>query len=88
MAYGKEFFDTYVERRGTRSIKWDGCNAKFGVDESVEMLPMWIADMDFRAPEEVVRAVTERVEHDFPLCTQQDLQSGRSADRLCGDSQR
>ena len=60
MKYGKEFFDAYIERRGTRSIKWDGCNAKFGVDEHVEMLPMWIADMDFKAPEEVVQAVTER----------------------------
>ena len=47
MKYDKSFFDTYVERRGTRSIKWDGCNEKFGVDPSVEMLPMWIADMDF-----------------------------------------
>ena len=63
MQYGKEFFDAYIERRGSRSIKWDGCNAKFGVDETVEMLPMWIADMDFRAPEEVVRTVVERAEH-------------------------
>jgi cystathionine beta-lyase len=63
MKYDKAFFDTYVERRGTRSIKWDGCNAKFGVDPDVEMLPMWIADMDFKAPEEVVEAVTERAAH-------------------------
>ena len=63
MKYGKEFFDAYIERRGTRSIKWDGCNARFGVDPAVEMLPMWIADMDFRAPEEVVRTVVERAEH-------------------------
>ena len=63
MKYGKEFFDAYVERRNTRSIKWDGCNAKFGVDPAVEMLPMWIADMDFRAPEEVVKTVAERAEH-------------------------
>ena len=63
MKYGKEFFDAYIERRGTRSIKWDGCNAKFGVDPAVEMLPMWIADMDFKAPEEVVRTVVERAEH-------------------------
>ena len=63
MQYGKEFFDAYIERRGTRSIKWDGCNAKFGVDPAVEMLPMWIADMDFKAPEEVVKTVVERAEH-------------------------
>jgi len=61
--YGKEFFDTYLERRGTRSIKWDGCNEKFGVDPDVEMLPMWIADMDFPAPTEVVDAVVERAKH-------------------------
>ena len=53
MKYDKAFFDTYVERRGTRSIKWDGCNAKFGVDPEVEMLPMWIADTDFKAPAEL-----------------------------------
>ena len=63
MKYGKEFFDTYLERRGTRSIKWDGCNEKFGVDPDVEMLPMWIADMDFPAPTEVVDAVVERAKH-------------------------
>lgn len=32
MKYDQAFFDTYIERRGTRNIKWDGCNAKFGVD--------------------------------------------------------
>ena len=63
MKYGKEFFDTYVERRGSRCIKWDGCNAKFGVAPDVEMLPMWIADMDFKVPEEVAEAVIERAKH-------------------------
>ena len=62
MKYGKEFFDQYIERRNTRSVKWDGCNAKFGVDPTVEMLPMWIADMDCRAPDEVVQAVVERAQ--------------------------
>ena len=63
MSYGKEFFDTYVERRGSRCIKWDGCNAKFGVAPDVEMLPMWIADMDFKVPAEVSQAVVERAQH-------------------------
>ena len=63
MKYNKEFFDTYLERRGTRSIKWDGCNEKFGVDPQVEMLPMWIADMDFPALQEIVDAVTERAQY-------------------------
>ena len=59
MKYGNEFFDTYIERRGTRSVKWDGCNARFGVEPDVEMLPMWIADMDFKAPDEVVEAIPD-----------------------------
>ena len=63
MRYGKDFFDTYVERRGSRSIKWDGCNTRFGVDPAMEMLPMWIADMDFPAPAEVVEATVERAKH-------------------------
>ena len=63
MKYDKAFFDTYIERRGTRSIKWDGCNAKFGVDPDVEMLPMWIADTDFPAPTEVVETMVERAKH-------------------------
>lgn len=63
MKYANAFFDAYLERRNTRSIKWDGCNEKFGVDPAVEMLPMWIADMDFPAPTEVVDAVVERAKH-------------------------
>lgn len=62
MSVNKEFFDQYVERRGTRSIKWDGCNAKFGVDPSVEMIPMWIADMDFRCDPRIVEAVTKKAQ--------------------------
>lgn len=73
MKYGKEFFDRYVERRGTRCVKWDDCNAKFGVDPAVEMLPMWIADMDFRSPDEVVEAVTQRAQLGlYPYITQPD----------------
>lgn len=48
-------FDRVVERRGTDSNKWH----KFGPD----VLPLWVADMDFRSPEAVVRALRERVEH-------------------------
>ena len=60
MTYTKEYFDFELDRRNTRSTKWDGCNEKFGVDPSVEMIPMWIADMDFRSPFEVIEAVCQR----------------------------
>lgn len=60
MNYGKEFFDQYVERRNTGCTKWDACNGKFGAPPETELLPMWIADMDFRSPDEVTEAVVER----------------------------
>lgn len=53
-------FDSIVERRGTNSFKWDFCNKIF---KSEELLPMWVADMDFLAPKEVKGAITKRVEH-------------------------
>jgi cystathionine beta-lyase len=52
MAYD---FDAIIERRATESNKWQ----KFPAD----VLPLWVADMDFRSPEPVVRALRERVEH-------------------------
>ena len=48
-------FDRLIDRRGTHSDKWQ----KYGPD----VLPLWIADMDFQSPEPVIRALRERVEH-------------------------
>lgn len=48
-------FDQLIERRGTDSIKWN----LFGPD----VLPMWVADMDFRSPHAVITALQQRVEH-------------------------
>src|SRR5207237_6148761 len=48
-------FDTIVDRRGTDSNKWH----KFGPD----VLPLWVADMDFASPAVVVEALRARVEH-------------------------
>lgn len=48
-------FDLPVERRGTDSAKWH----YFGED----VLPMWVADMDFRSPEPVLQALQERIAH-------------------------
>jgi cysteine-S-conjugate beta-lyase len=48
-------FDDLPDRKSTESIKWHY------FDEDV--LPMWVADMDFVSPEPVVRALRERVEH-------------------------
>lgn len=56
-----ERFDIPVDRRGTGSIKWDRAKGKFSTDR--ELIPLWIADTDFRAPKEAVEAVTARAEH-------------------------
>ena len=50
-------FDTVIERRGTDSIKYDFA-AKRGLPEDV--LPLWVADMDFPSPPEVLDALAEK----------------------------
>lgn len=46
-------FDTPVERHGTGSMKWDKYKDK-------DIIPMWVADMDFRSPPAVIRAIQQR----------------------------
>lgn len=46
-------------RSGTASMKWDGRKPKFGQ----EVLPLWVADMDFPAPPCVSQAIQSRAEH-------------------------
>jgi cystathionine beta-lyase len=53
-------FDQEVARSGTASVKHDGCAAYFGTSD---VLPLWVADMDFAAPEAVTRALSERAAH-------------------------
>lgn len=49
-------FDELTERRGTGSYKWDEAGAD-------DVIPMWVADMDFRTAPSVVEALRRRVEH-------------------------
>jgi cystathionine beta-lyase len=49
-------FDAPVDRRGTASMKWE----KYG---SQDIIPMWVADMDFRSPPAVIRAIENRTAH-------------------------
>jgi len=48
-------FDTPVERRGTWSMRWERYPA--------EVIPLWVADTDFRAPPAVLAAISRRVAH-------------------------
>ena len=54
-------FDEVIERRGTDSVKWDGVKSVWGRDD---LLPMWVADMDFRTPPFVMEALRKRLEHE------------------------
>ena len=49
-------FDTIIPRRGTNSYKWD-------TPEEEGVLPMWVADMDFRTAPAVIEALQRRVAH-------------------------
>lgn len=49
-------FDTPPDRRGTDSIKWQRYEAQ-------DVIPMWVADMDFAAPAPVIEAVQTRLQH-------------------------
>ena len=53
-------FDRITDRHHTNSIKWDFNQRTFGREE---VLPLWVADMDFKAPEEVVEALVKRAQH-------------------------
>lgn len=50
-------FDTEYDRRNTMSYKWDTLPMNFS--GRTDLIPMWVADMDFRCPDEVVEAVTK-----------------------------
>lgn len=49
-----------VERKQTNSLKWDELQNRFGASE---LLPLWVADMDFKIPKSVQKAMAERIEH-------------------------
>lgn len=54
-------FDEIIARRGTSCVKHDMLNEVFGTDD---LLPMWVADMDFKTPDFIVNAVKERCNHE------------------------
>jgi cystathionine beta-lyase len=65
-------FNEEIDRRGTHSVKWEFFVQREGVphleysDRSFRrdrIIPMWVADMDFRCPEAVIEALVERAEH-------------------------
>lgn len=53
-------FDTIHNRKNTRSVKWDMLEPIF---QTTDVLPMWVADMDFKAPQAVNDALIKRAQH-------------------------
>lgn len=58
---GKYDFDEMTIRRGTNCVKWDADSPVGPIDEDV--IPLWVADMDFKAAPEITEALRKRVEH-------------------------
>ena len=57
--YDFTFFDQPINRCGTACEKWDGLMER----EKRELLPMWVADMDFRSADEITEALIRRAQH-------------------------
>lgn len=53
-------FDKIIPRRHTNSLKWDFAEKR---GRKADILPLWVADMDFSAPDEVKAALKAKVEH-------------------------
>lgn len=58
--FDARFFDQLIDRAGTGSVKYDGRLALFG---KPDVIPAWVADMDFAAPPAVTAALIERARH-------------------------
>lgn len=53
-------FDQVIDRRGTSSLKYDFGPERKGRDD---LLPLWVADMDFRLPDEILNEICKRTAH-------------------------
>ena len=69
-------FDEVIDRRGTCCEKVDGMVNVWGKSD---LIPMWVADMDFATPPFILEAIRKRCEHSAALCLQRHL----SAKALC-----
>ncbi|MGN1369423.1 MAG: MalY/PatB family protein [Aristaeellaceae bacterium] len=59
MKFDEEYFDAGLYRVGTRCEKWDEARTEHGED----VLPLWVADMDFPSPPAVQEAILRRAGH-------------------------
>jgi cystathionine beta-lyase len=57
---GKYDFDKVIDRKGTASLKFDFGMQRMG---RTDLLPLWVADMDFKLPDEIISDLRKRVDH-------------------------
>jgi cystathionine beta-lyase len=55
-------FDEIIPRENTDCVKYDVRKAFFGTED---VIPMWVADMDFRTPDFIIKAIRERLNHEI-----------------------
>lgn len=53
-------FDKIIDRRGTGALKTDALLSRYG---NADLIPLWVADMDFLSPPAVTEAIIERAKH-------------------------
>ena len=53
-------FDEIIDRKNTDCVKYERCEELFG---SADVIPLWVADMDFRTPHFILDAIKNRLEH-------------------------
>ncbi len=53
-------FDAVLDRKNTGSMKWDMMEK---LNKPKDVLPLWVADMDFKAPDGVIQVLEERIKH-------------------------
>lgn len=62
--FSPSIFDEVIDRKNSNSMKWAYAGKLLAPDEAaVDPLPMWVADTDFKAPQAVIDALHEAVEH-------------------------
>jgi cystathionine beta-lyase len=55
-------FDEIISRENTDCVKYDLRKLYFGTED---VIPMWVADMDFRTPDFIIEAIKKRLEHEI-----------------------
>ena len=75
MKIDQAYFDAVIDRAGTACEKWDGRKEVFGRED---VIPLWVADMDFACSPAIVEALKTRAAHPIYGYTQDDAENRRA----------